>query len=168
MKLSQNLNKYYENEIKAKIRLYVEQLASVGIEVAYRYTDDKYKSYIMYAKTDAVKTSTGYCSIFYGKDIAPLLMTWWTEKGERGYEISPILMAEFGSGFHNENLYDVQAPTQGSMPKQIHAMDPNGWYWTDEDGNKHHSIGELPTHPMYMAYLEMVNQVDRIAREVFG
>ena len=76
-------------------------------------------------------------------------------------------MAEFGSGWLSEVLFNVSGVGQGTFPGQIHAFDEKGWYWTTEDGVKHHSIGEKPTHPMHNAMNEMIRDVEKIAVEVF-
>lgn len=83
-------------------------------------------------------------------------------------DIKPLAFAEFGSGWLANVLWDVEGVGQGTFPNQTHAFDPKGWYYRDEDGELHHTFGELPTYPMYFASLEIMQKVDEIGREVFG
>lgn len=92
----------------------------------------------------------------------------WRYKGDiKEVEISPLLMAEFGSGFNANDMFNLGKYGQGTFPNQKHAFDANGWYWVTPDGEKHHSYGESPTHPMYSMVLELLFEVQSVAREVF-
>ena len=56
----------------------------------------------------------------------------------------------------------------GTYPDQKHAYDPNGWWYVDERGQKHHSYGNRAYMPMYHAEEAIIIQIRHIAKEVFG
>ena len=90
-------------------------------------------------------------------------------KGMKSYDVLPHLLAEFGSGWLATVLDNVSGVGQGTMPNSMgHATDPDGWYWYDEEGSKHHSIGEAPTFPMHTAMITMLQEIDNIARAAFS
>ena len=96
-------------------------------------------------------------------------------KEQDGYAPFSILLAiEFGAGIHfnptpnplisSEFPYGV-----GTYPGQIHAFDPNGWYfWSEEKQQWIHSYGVKATMPMYSADIEIMQNVAKVAKEVFG
>lgn len=85
-----------------------------------------------------------------------------------------ILFIEFGAGIHYNNSKAKNEKAAelgygvGSYPGQTHAFNNKGWWYTDEAGNSIHSYGTEATMPVYNAYREMVDQVERIAKEVFA
>ena len=113
-----------------------------------------------------------------------LLRTEWyagsKSKETRSEVISPLLMAEFGSGHYAIPFESIGG--QGTLNKYGHAYDEDGWYWyaeTQPIGNaepvsqsngrmKYHSMGEQPTQPLHKAVMACIEQVEEIAREVFG
>lgn len=179
MKISCNLSKKgdidnliskleeYKNNIKPKTKEFVDRLMDVGINIA-KVRLGEYESSVLFEKQ--IGEENKYLLI--ARDSEKIVSGWYTDKKlthYRSYEISPILMAEFGSGWLSVVLSDIPGVGQGTMPNSYgHAMDENGWVWYDKDGTKHHSIGEAPTFPMYTAAMEMMQQVDRIAKEVFS
>ena len=96
-------------------------------------------------------------------------------KEQDGYAPFSILLAiEFGSGVHfnptpnplisSEFPYGV-----GTFPGQVHAMEPGGWYfWSEEKQQWIHSYGVKATMPMYNADMEIIQNVVKYAKEVFG
>ena len=56
---------------------------------------------------------------------------------------------------------------QLSFPGQTHAFE-DGWYYPDENGEWHYTHGTKATMPMYNASTEMLLNIRKIAREVFG
>ena len=83
-----------------------------------------------------------------------------------------ILFFEFGAGiYYNE----VDAPHAkqfgygvGTYPNQTHAFDEDGWWYRDDDNVLHHSYGTEATMPMLKASHEIIANIRRIAREVYG
>ena len=86
-------------------------------------------------------------------------------------DVSPILMAEFGSGLRANNAKGKQMDPPmgtGTFPDQTHAEDPNGWWYKDLNEVWHHSYGVTPTMPVWKAYMEMYDLIESTAKEVFG
>lgn len=161
----------YKRIFTNNIQIFIDRLMDVGISVAEANTGE-YGSYIVFEKHIS-KTESGYLGVLVAKDSKKIMRYWKSGGGVTGYEISPLLMAEFGSGWlaHVMQSHDYRSNTlgvgQGTMPNQTHAFDPQGWFWKDKEGKTHHSYGEAPTYPIYSAVTGMLFEVDRIAREVF-
>ena len=168
-KAIKELNEYVKT-LNWQLGEFVRRLMDVGIETA-QSNSGQYKGYIRFEKQVAVD-SDGVEGLLIATDGKRLIREWYTSKkgGERrSYEVSALLLSEFGSGWLATVLDNVPGVGQGTMPNSYgHAADDDGWYWYDEDGIKHHSIGEAPTFPMHTALLAMEFEVDRIAKEVFG
>lgn len=159
----------YKKELADKSDEFAEALLSIGIESAKANTG-KYAGYIQFSKSFE-HTEDGCTGILMATNGARMVVEWYTDKArhnKRSYEVSPILLAEFGSGWLANVLWDVPGVGQGTMPNSYgHAADPDGWYWYDISGTKHHSIGEPPLYPMHSAAISMMVEIERIAREVW-
>jgi hypothetical protein len=88
---------------------------------------------------------------------------------DNGYAIratgNAVLFIEFGSGAS----YGYGHPEQegygpGTYPGKGHWDDPNGWWY----GNHEHSYGNPPAAAMYHAKQDVLQEVQRIADEVFA
>ena len=158
----------YQQRLDKACRQYVEELANVGIRTAKVY-EGEYSGYILYAKQISTNTHNGARCIMIasGKKVE---RTWKKGGDFERRMVDALLMAEFGSGWlaDNDNQWGVAGVGQGTFPEQIHATDPDGWWWEDESGVVHHSIGEAPSYPMYNAYMEMSQQLMTIGKKVFG
>ena len=157
----------YKKDLLTKIETLIDRLADVGIAMAEMQTG-KWHGFIVFEKQKESAVD-GYALSLIGRDADPngVYISWKTGKDtEDGYNVSPLLLAEFGSGFLS-NPRNVAGVGQGTMPNaKGHANDPNGWMWVDSEGF-HKSIGEEPTMPMYFASLEIQGKFDQIVREVF-
>lgn len=157
------LNKYVE-DLKNKSDILVQRLIDIGISTA-KSNCGEFQGMIVFEK-EMEDLGMG-CLV--ATDGEKIISEWFRNGDLVSAEVSPLLMAEFGSGW----LAQVYFPSvdglvgQGTFPNQLHAFDPNGWRWTDKEGNRHHSYGTEPTHPMYSALLAMLLEVDAIAKEVF-
>ena len=95
-------------------------------------------------------------------------------KEQEGYAPFSILLAiEFGSGVHfNPTPNPLSAEMGygvGTFPGQVHAMEPGGWYfWSEEKQQWIHSYGVKATMPMYSADMQIIQNVVKTAKEVFG
>ena len=155
----------YKRNLNDKVGEFVNRLLDVGIETAQANTGD-YGQYIQFEKK--IEGTNDVIGVLIATD-TKVLSQWQTSKGVVGYEVSPLLLAEFGSGWLSKVKYDIQGVGQGTMPNSKgHATDLKGWFWKDLDGKKHHSYGEKPTYPMYSAISAMLFEIDRIANEVFN
>ena len=157
----------YKLRVKQKSTLLVGRLLDEGIKVAYQHTG-RYTGYVEFTKD--IQSGDKQCiGILIGKDTKPFISTWILKDGTRKQaQVSGILMSEFGSGWLANVIWSVPGVGQGTFPGQVHAENPNGWFWTDTAGKEHHSIGEVPYYPMYNAEMAMLKQIDSIAKEVFN
>ena len=156
----------YRDGLDKKCELFVSRLAEVGIKTA-QMNAGEYGSYIVFKKR-IEPLPNGCQAILVATDGQKIIREWKYQGGTKTAEVSPLLMAEFGSGWlANVRWKNISGVGQGTFPEQTHAFDPNGWWWEDTDGVKHHSRGEAPTYPMYSASLAMLFEMNRIAEEVF-
>ena len=156
----------YRDGLDAKCEKFVSRLAEVGIKTAQMHAGE-YGSYIVFRKE--ISTLPNGCrALLIATDGQKITREWKYQDGTRTAEVSPLLMAEFGSGWLADVRWkNISGVGQGTFPGQTHAFDPYGWWWEDTDGVKHHSKGEAPTYPMYSASIEMLSQMMTIAKEVF-
>lgn len=161
--------KTYKRELQNKIFIFLDRLLEEGIDVA-ESNSGTFGQYIIFRKK-VTENSNEYLGVLYGYD-SKKVMRYWIGEGEKveRYEISPILMAEFGSGWLAQVIGNVQGVGQGTMPNSKgHAKDISGWRYKDARTKEwKHSYGEAPTMPMHRAMVQMMVSVDRIAHEVFG
>ncbi len=96
------------------------------------------------------------------------------KRGENTYAVvaggHDVLFLEFGSGIvygagHPQNADFGMGP--GTYPGQTHVPDPGYWWYTGEDGESHYSVGNAPSMVMYLTGMELEQEVERIAKEVF-
>ena len=158
----------YKKELVQKSEEFVSMLIDIGIQVAEMNSGD-YGSYIVFRK-ELNPRKDGCEGLLIATDREKIVREWIRGGQIVSAEISPLLMSEFGSGWLAQVLFpSVEGQVgQGTFPNQIHAFDENGWWWTTPDGEKHHSKGEKPTHPMHEAYVMMYSEIEKVAREVFG
>ena len=157
--------KQYQNDLDRKCEIFCQRLAELGIQTAKENTGN-FGKYISF--TYEVKDRTQGCkTVMVATNTGIIHSEWMTKDGVKSADVSPILMCEFGSGLKAENPKGIQGVGTGTFPGQTHAEDPNGWYWMDLDGEWHHSYGVTPKMPMYHASIEMILNIQKIAREVF-
>lgn len=154
----------YKNSLGQKNKLFVERLIDLGIQVAQQNATGIGK-YITFSKE--VDGNTHCVGYLIATDSKKIMSMWETKEGVRGAEVSPSLMAEFGSGKYAEVLFPIDGVGRGTFPGQTHAFE-NVWHWMDLDGKWHSSSGLKPTHPMYHADMEMITQIEQVAKEVFS
>lgn len=155
----------YKIDLKKRTEMLVSRLMDAGIESGIANSGD-YKGMIVFRK-EITETAEGVIGVLIASDGQKIIRQWKYAGGIRQAEVSPLLMAEFGSGWLAKVLDNVEGVGQGTFPEQIHAFDVAGWWWETPDGEKHHSIGEAPTYPVHSALFTMMFEVDRIAKEVF-
>ena len=95
-------------------------------------------------------------------------------KEQEGYAPFSVLLAiEFGAGIHfnptpnplisSEFPYGV-----GTFPGQTHAYEDMWWYWDENTQEWKPTHGVKATMPMYSADMEIIQNVVKFAKEVFG
>ena len=170
----------YAETFESKVRTFLSRLADLGISVA-QANGGVFGSYIVYSK-DFETQDGDYTVNMVAKDSTEIVNTWYvssTSAEPRQEAISPLLMAEFGSGRYAISKEGMGG--QGTLePNYGHAFDSNGWYWwADEmrDGELKktangrflfHSDGLPPYQPLHKAVMACIEQVVGIAQEVFA
>ena len=145
----------YRDSLNDKNALFVQKLAELGIPIIENKIDESTGDADKYYDTQIEVTSHG--------DYSEAVLT---------VSGSDILFIEFGSGIHY-NPTDPEHAGEfgygvGTYPGQTHAFDPNGWWYTDKDGASRHSYGQKATSPMLQASHEIIENIRKIAREVYG
>ena len=164
--LKRQLLQYKDVEIQNKCKELVIRLANEGITVG-RQNVGGFGKYITFSmQTDPYKD--GCKAIMLASENGKIISSWQTKDGIKTVEVSPLLMAEFGSGWGAENPMKVEGVGQGTFPNQTHAFDTEGWYWIDLEGNLNHSYGITAKMPMYKASQKIITDCSRIAKEIFG
>lgn len=161
-----NKLKQYKQDILKKCEQLVSELADDGIEVGKNNTGN-FGHYIIFSK-QIEPNNNGCTAIIVATETGQIISQWQTSDGIKTADVSPLLMAEFGSGWRAQPHFDDDRGGQGTFPGQTHAFDSEGWYWRDLEGNLHHSYGITPTMPMYKAYSHMEQNIISKAKEVFG
>ena len=163
----------YKKDLRRKCTVLVDRLADEGITTAQGYATGIGK-YITFTKQ--VNTSVYGVKGSVTATSPEIKVRWVTNDGIQEVDVSPLLMAEFGSGakasdaqgLPNADKAQELGMGRGTFPDQTHAFDDGGWSWLGLDGEWHHSEGTEPTMPMYEASQQMIQEVVRIAREVFN
>lgn len=88
---------------------------------------------------------------------------------DNGYAIhargNAVLFVEFGSGAsYGYGHPEPEGYGPGTYPGKGHWDDPNGWWY----GTHEHSYGNPPAAAMYHAKQDVLQEVQRIADEVFN
>ncbi len=156
----------YKQELTARMEKFVEKLLDVGIEAG-KANSGQYAGMILFEKK-VVAGDEDIEGMLIATDGNKIVREWRYKGGIRRAVVSPMLMAEFGSGWLSKVLDNVEGVGQGTFPHQKHAYDPIGWFWETPDGEKHHSYGEAPVYPVHSAVLAMTFEINRIAKEVFN
>jgi len=173
----------YQNSLSNKCRLFVSRLSELGIQTARAEATGEYGGYIAFTKR-LNPEATGYNAIIYARSTAQVKKGHYeytayarhngyaySKITKTEYEVDPLLMSEFGSGWR---AIEPEIPElsgiagQGTFPDQKHAFNPSGWYFINRDGNLEWSMGETPTRPMHKAMIKMKSDIERVAREVFN
>ena len=118
------------------------------------------------ATIGAVRASLDFSRAIYNgtNDVAVTV-----EPIDNGYAIhatgNAVLFIEFGSGAsYGYGHPEPEGYGPGTYPGKGHWDDPNGWWY----GNHEHSYGNPPAAAMYHAKQDVLQEVQRIADEVFA
>ena len=163
-----------KQNVSSRANMMISKLLEIGITTAQQNTG-KYAGYIKF-ETMVEESQDGYVGLLIASD-AEKIISRWRRGGEIiEAEVSPLLMAEFGSGQYAEvkDLWSELAGVVGqgtfTYPDQIrnHAFDPMGWGWYDLDGKWHWSKGEYPTYPMYESWQAMKDALETVITSVLN
>lgn len=150
--------KVYQTELNNKNELFVKRLSELGLEVVQT---------TMESIPDEEKGSY-YTEIIYDKQ-GNIIGSSIRLSGNN------VLFIEFSAGItYGTNDYPLPSGNSygmGTYPSKKEKSDwdsPNGWWYTDESGQSHHSYGNRAYMPMYHAEQAIVIAVRKIAKEVFS
>lgn len=156
--------KEYRDELDIIADEIVQKLAERGIAVAEYSVYSDWRSLIEF-KYEPQNLGEGE---LIGKDITLIHRIWYYSKNvsirtRREAYVSPLLMSEFGAGWYALDGH------RGTFPGQRHAFESE-WFWYDASGHKHSSEEDyhmIATQPMYKALVDMIENVEKVAKEVF-
>lgn len=155
--------KRYEGRLVTRCNVFVGKLTEMGMTVAKAKIGEAPLGKYVRLNVKYEHSKTGCKAILFATGD-----TLNTPSGS----INTLMMIEFGSGW---KLNPVENPKAsefgmgvGTYPNQTHAFDPNGWYYLGTDDKWHHSYGVKATMPMYNADVEILLNIQKIAKEVFN
>ena len=158
------LIQYRDVELPRKCKEFVERLLQSGVSVSRAKIDESPLGKYVTVTTDISSDKMGCKGILLAKGAV---------KEQEGYAPFSILLAiEFGAGIHynptpnpiigSEFPYGV-----GTFPGQIHANEDTWFYWDEKSQEWRPTHGVKATMPMYNADMEMIQKVEKIAKQVF-
>ena len=158
----------YQAEMQRKCLTFVSRLADKGIKVVMANLGG-YGQYVSAMHNSTVVDENVVLCTLEAFNLRPIISEYLTLTGLKRVEVSPIAMAEFGSGWKATNpLSATTGIGQGSFPGQTHAFDPQGWWYLTADGVWHHSTGQEPKMPMLKAKRRMEREITKTIKEVWG
>lgn len=153
----------YKQDLHRKTELLCQRLAEAGLTVAQTAVGESPLGKTITLRIQMEPRPDG-CK-------AMLVAAGQTKSNDYG-TVNTLLLVEFGSGIRLNPVDNPKAGEfgmgVGTFPGQIHAFDPDGWYYWGEDEKWHHTYGTKATMPMYNASVAIRQQVAIIAKEVFG
>ena len=164
--LKKDLLNYKNNTLQNLLKQYITALAQEGISVG-KQNVGGFGKYITFSIQTEV-SKDGCKALMLASENGKIISTWKSYGEIKSAEVSPLLMAEFGSGWGAENPMQIPGVGQGTFPGQTHAFDKEGWYWLDEDGNLNYSKGITAKMPMYKASIRIQEIAIKKAKEIFG
>ena len=163
--VKKKLIQYRDVELPKKCKEFVERLLQIGVDVSRAKINESPLGKYVTITTDVSADKMRCKGILLAKGAV---------KEQEGYDPFSILLAiEFGAGVHfNPTPNPLSAEMGygvGTFPGQVHAMEPGGWYfWSEEKQQWIHSYGVKATMPMYSADIEIMKNVAKVAKDVFG
>ena len=163
--VKKKLIQYRDVELPRKCKEFVKRLLQIGVDVSKAKINESPLGKYVTVTTDVSADKTGCKGILLAKGAV---------KEQDGYEPFSILLAiEFGAGIHfnptpnpligSEFPYGV-----GTFPGQTHAYEDMWWYWDEKTQEWKPTHGVKATMPMYSADMEIIKNVTKVAKEVFG
>ena len=159
------LIQYRDVELPRKCKEFVERLLQSGVSVSRAKIDESPLGKYVTVTTDISADKMGCKGILLAKGAV---------KEQEGYAPFSILLAiEFGSGIHyNPKPNPLSAEMGygvGTFPGQLHAFQSEGWmYWDEKAQEWRHTYGVKATMPLYNADMEIIQNIVKIAKEVFS
>ena len=162
-KLQDELKKY-QNDLTTKCKLLAKELAEIGVDVAEARIGESPLGKYVSIQTDISEEQAG-CK-------AVLIATGEVKKSDGYAPFNTLLAIEFGAGIHynqtpnpNANKFGLGV---GTFPGQIHAFEDGWYYWDDKAQEWRYTHGVKATMPMYHADMEIIQNVVKKTKEIFG
>lgn len=162
-KLQEDLRKY-QNDLTRKCRLLAKELAEIGVNVAEARIGESPLGKYVSIQTDISEEQAG-CK-------AVLIATGEVKKSDGYAPFNTLLAIEFGAGIHYNQTPNPNADKfglgVGTFPGQIHAFEDGWYYWDDKAQEWRYTHGVKATMPMYHADMEIIQNVVKKTKEIFG
>ena len=155
----------YKDSLSIKCEKLVSRLLQSGVTVSQTKISESPLGKYVTVTTNISADNMGCKGILLAKGAV---------KEQEGYAPFSILLAiEFGAGIHfnptpnplisSEFPYGV-----GTFPGQTHAYEDMWFYWDENTQEWKPTHGVKATMPMYSADIEIIQNVAKVAKEVFG
>lgn len=155
----------YKDSLSIKCETLVSRLLQSGVKVSQAKINESPLGKYVTVTTNISAEKMGCKGVLLAKGAV---------KEQEGYAPFSILLAiEFGAGVHfnptpnplisSEFPYGV-----GTFPGQTHAYEDMWWYWDENTQEWKPTHGVKATMPMYNADMEIIQNVVKFAKEVFG
>ena len=163
--VKKKLIQYRDVELPRKCKEFVERLLRIGFDVSKAKINESPLGKYVTITTDVSADKIGCKGILLAKGAV---------KEQDGYApFSVLLSIEFGAGVHynptTNPLISSEFPYGvGTYPGQTHAYEDMWWYWDENTQEWKPTHGVKATMPMYSADMEIIKNVVKVAKEVFG
>lgn len=162
-KLQDELKKY-QNELIKKCKLLATELAEIGVKVAEAKIGESPLGKYVSIQTNITEEQAGCKAI--------LIATGEVKESEGYAPFNTLLAIEFGAGIHYNPTPNPNADKfglgVGTFPEQIHAFEDGWYYWDDKTQEWRYTHGVKATMPMYNADMEILKNVVKTAKKIFG
>lgn len=154
----------YKDSLPIKCEKLVSRLLQSGVKVSQAKISESPLGKYVTVTTNISADKMGCKGILLAKGAV---------KEQEGYAPFSILLAiEFGAGIHYNPTPNPNADKfgfgVGTFPGQVHAFEDTWFYWDENSQEWKPTHGVKATMPMYSADMEIVKNVTKIAKEVFG
>ena len=163
--VKKKLIQYRDVELPRKCKEFVERLLRIGVDVSKAKISESPLGKYVTVTTSISADKMGCKGILLAKGAV---------KEQDGYEPFSILLAiEFGAGVHYNPTPNPLISSEfpygvGTFPGQTHAYEDMWWYWDENTQEWKPTHGVKATMPMYSADMEIIQNVVKVAKEVFG
>lgn len=153
----------YKDELHIKCEKLVSKLLQSGVAVSQSKISESPLGKYVTVTTNISADKVGCKGILLAKGAT---------KESEGYATFSILLAiEFGSGIHYNPTPNPNADKfglgVGTFPGQVHAYQDTWFYWDENTKEWKPTHGVKATMPMYSADMEIIQNVVKVAKEVF-
>ena len=155
----------YKDSLPIKCEKLVSRLLQSGVAVSQTKISESPLGKYITVTTNISADKIGCKGILLAKGAA---------KEQEGYAPFSVLLAiEFGAGIHYNPTPNPLISSEfpygvGTFPGQTHAYEDVWWYWDENTQEWKPTHGVKATMPMYNADMEIIQNVVKFAKEVFG